>query len=65
MSELKKQKIRLSLSQQDEWEDYFNKHKSECLEIAAQLAAIDNELDNIVCDIYGLTSEDRQIVLEF
>lgn len=62
-AELKKQKIKLSLSQQDEWEDYFNQRRSECQELSAQIAATDSEIDQRVFDLYGLTDEERQIVM--
>ena len=62
VGELKKQKIKLTLSQQDEWEDYFNDRKAECHEITAQIKATDNEIDNRVFDLYGLTAEERAIV---
>ena len=64
MAELKKQKIKLSLSQQDEWEDYFNERVAECQELTAQIKATDNEIDNRVFDLYGLTEEERKIVME-
>ena len=62
VGELKKQKIKLTLSQQDEWEDYFNDRKAECQEITAQIKATDDEIDNRVFDLYGLTAEERAIV---
>ena len=64
MAELKKQKIKLSLSQQDEWEDYFNQRVAECQDLSAQIKATDNEIDNRVFDLYGLTEEERKIVME-
>lgn len=64
MAELKKQKIKLSLSQQDEWEDYFNERVAECRELSAEIKATDNEIDNRVFDLYGLTEEERKIVME-
>ena len=64
MAELKKQKIKLTLSQQDEWEDYFNERVSECRELSAEIKATDNEIDNRVFDLYGLTEEERKIVME-
>ena len=64
MAELKKQKIKLSLSQQDEWEDYFNDRVAECQELSAQIKTTDNEIDNRVFDLYGLTEEERRIVME-
>ncbi len=61
--ELKKQKIKLTLAQQDEWEDYFNQYRTECQDIAAQIAATDSEIDQRVFDLYGLTPEEREIVI--
>lgn len=63
VSELKKQKIKLSLVQQDEWEDYFNQYRQACQEISEQIKATDNEIDNKVFDLYGLTQEEREIVI--
>ena len=64
VAELKKQKIKLSLSQQDEWEEYFNKRVVECRELSAQIKATDEEIDNRVFDLYGLTEEERRIIVE-
>lgn len=61
-AELKKQKIRLSLSQQDEWEEYFNQYHTACAELKAQIAQTDNEIDSRVFDLYGLTEEEREMV---
>jgi SAM-dependent methyltransferase len=63
VAELKKQKIKLSLIQQDEWEDYFNQYREACNQITAQIAQTDNEIDQRVFDLYGLTQEEREIVL--
>lgn len=63
-AELRKQKIRLSLSQQDEWEDYFNSRSKECQGLIAQISATDNEIDQRVFDLYGLTPEEREIVIK-
>ena len=63
VAELKKQKIKLTLSQQDEWEEYFNQRVAECQTLSAQIQATDNEIDNRVFDLYGLTEEERKIVM--
>ena len=63
-AELKKQKIKLTLVQQDEWEDYFNQYRVACQELTSQIAATDNEIDKRVFDLYGLTDEERKIVTE-
>jgi type I restriction-modification system DNA methylase subunit len=62
VAELKKQKIILSLKQQDEWEEYFNEYKSECRNFVGQIAATDKEIDRMVYALYGLTEEEIRIV---
>jgi hypothetical protein len=62
-SELKKQKIKLSLVQQDEWEDYFNQYRQACQELSEEINATDNEIDQRVFDLYDLSQEEREIVL--
>ena len=64
VAELKKQKIRLSPKEQDEWEDYFGDYRTECQQISAQIAQTDAEIDRKVFDLYGLTDEERQIVIQ-
>ena len=64
VAELKKQKIKLTLAQQDEWEDYFNQYRQTCQELSEQIQTTDNEIDNKVFDLYGLTQEEREIVLK-
>ena len=63
VTELKKQKIKLSLVQQDEWEEYFNQYRQACQELSEQINATDNEIDQRVFDLYGLTPDERQIVI--
>ena len=62
VAELKKQKIKLSLVQQDEWEDYFNQYKAACGELSAKITATDKEIDARVYALYGLTEEEIKIV---
>lgn len=62
VSELKKQKIALSLKQQDEWEEYFNDYKSECNQLSAQITETDKSIDTMVYELYGLTEEEIEIV---
>ncbi|OAV73649.1 Type IIS restriction enzyme Eco57I [Bacteroidales bacterium Barb6] len=59
---LKKQKIPLSLKQQDEWEEYFNAYKLECNTFANQISATDKEIDRMVYELYELTEEEMRIV---
>ena len=64
MKELKKQKITIPLKQQSEWEDFFNDCVAECRELLAQIKATDEEIDNKVFDLYGLTEEERKKVMD-
>lgn len=57
------EKIKLSLSQQDEWEEYFNDNKEACQALAQQISETDQEIDTRVFDLYGLTPEEREIVM--
>lgn len=62
ITELKKQKKRLSLVEQDEWEDYFNRYRSTCLQLTEQITQTDNEIDKRVFKLYGLTYDEILIV---
>ena len=61
-AELRKQKISLSLRQQDEWEDYFNEYKSECNTLSNQINDTDKIIDKMVYELYGLTEEEIEEV---
>ncbi len=63
VAELKKQKIKFALIQQDEWEEYFNQYKSTCNDISNQISATNNEIDQRVFDLYELTPKERDIVM--
>lgn len=56
-------KIKLSLKDQDEWEDYFASYKKEILELKSQIDNCDREIDEMVFDLYGLSEEERKVVL--
>ncbi|MDM8560580.1 N-6 DNA methylase [Thiotrichales bacterium HSG14] len=62
LSELKKQKIKLSLIQQDEWEEYFNAYKTEINSFQNQINQTDKEIDKMVYELYELTPEEIEIV---
>ncbi|MBR6190106.1 MAG: N-6 DNA methylase [Prevotella sp.] len=64
MAELKKQKIHIPVKDQDEWEDFFKERVADCQALSAQIKATDEEIDNKVFDLYGLTEEERKIVME-
>jgi hypothetical protein len=62
LAELKKQKITLTLKQQDEWEEYFNEYKTECTSLANQIQTTDRKIDGLVYELYGLTEEEIGVV---
>ena len=62
ISELKKKKVKLSFSQQDEFEEYFNNYKNEINELQKQIDKTDKEIDQMVYELYGLTKEEVEIV---
>ncbi len=64
LSELKKKKIKLTFSQQDEFEEYFNSHKDEINELQNQITKTDKEIDQMVYELYNLTDDDIKIIEE-
>jgi type I restriction-modification system DNA methylase subunit len=62
LAELKKQKINLSLVQQDEWEEYFIACKNEINVLQNEINTTDKEIDQMVYGLYGLTEEEIAIV---
>ena len=62
IKELSKQKIKLTLSEEVEWADYFDQEKSKAVEIQARIEATDKEIDQMVYELYGLTKEEIKIV---
>ncbi len=62
IKELGKKKIKLTLAQEAEWEDYFEQEKKKALELKAKIDATDKEIDQMVYALYGLTAEEIAIV---
>ncbi|MBR2168121.1 MAG: N-6 DNA methylase [Paludibacteraceae bacterium] len=62
VAELKKQKIKLSLVQQDEWEDFFIQYKTACTELTSAISATDAEIDTRVYALYGLTEDEIKVI---
>ncbi|MFZ1291050.1 MAG: TaqI-like C-terminal specificity domain-containing protein, partial [Melioribacteraceae bacterium] len=61
-AELKKQKVAISLKQQDEWEEYFNEYKTKINQLQEEITKTDNERDVMVYKLYNLTYEEVKIV---
>ena len=60
--ELKKQKIKFSLSEQNEWLQYFEEQKAKATNIQQIIQQTDKEIDDMVYELYELTDEERKIV---
>lgn len=62
IKELGKKKIKLSLSQEAEWEDYFRQEQQKALALKQQIDTTDKEIDQMVYALYGLMDEEIAIV---
>jgi type I restriction-modification system DNA methylase subunit/REP element-mobilizing transposase RayT len=62
IKELGKKKIKLSLSDEAEWEAYFKQEAAKALELKSKIEATDKEIDKMVYELYGLTEEEIGIV---
>ena len=61
---VKELKVKIWLEGQEELMSYFEKRASEVREIASRIEATDKEIDDMVFELYGLTEEERRVVLE-
>ena len=62
VKELAKQKVKLSLKQQDEWEEYFAEYKENCVLLQEQINTTDAEINQLVYKLYDLTEEEISAV---
>jgi type I restriction-modification system DNA methylase subunit len=62
IAELEKQKVKISLSNQDELQQWFDKKRTELLDLDNQIRMLDKEIDNEVYKLYGLTEEEIKII---
>ena len=60
--ELEKQKIKISLSDQSDWIEHFEKEKAKAQEIKSVIDKTDQEIDTMVYKLYELTDEEIKIV---
>ena len=60
--QLKNQKYKLTLKKEEEWEDYFLYSQELCLDIASEINILENEINNLIYESYGLTSEEIDII---
>ncbi|QYJ69240.1 Eco57I restriction-modification methylase domain-containing protein [Flavobacterium litorale] len=62
VKELRKKKIKLSLRQEAEWEDYFTAEQQKAVALKTQIGTTDAEIDQMVYALYGLTPDEIAIV---
>lgn len=62
LKELEKSKVKLTLSQKAEWEDYFLQEQKKALEIKLQIDNTDQKIDQMVYQLYGLNMEEIEMV---
>ncbi len=62
IKELGKKKIRLSVSEESEWEEYFITESKKALELKSRIDITDKEIDQMVYKLYDLTEDEIKIV---
>jgi type I restriction-modification system DNA methylase subunit len=62
IKELAKKKVKLSLSQEVEWEEFFIQESKKALEIKTNIDSTDKAIDEMVYELYGLNKEEIAIV---
>jgi hypothetical protein len=62
LEELAKQKIKISLIDQDEWKDYLNSNSKVLKNLNNQITEIDNKINKKVYELYNLTTEEISLV---
>jgi len=62
VNEFKKLKINLSLTEEKEWLDYYKQEKTKIIDLISITEKIDSEINQIVFNIYGLTTSEIEVV---
>ena len=61
IKELSNLKVKLSLSEEAEWEEYFTLEKQKAQTLKSEIAKTDKEIDQMVYELYGLTEDEIAI----
>ena len=59
-----KKKIKLTISEEAEWETYFTTEAQKVLELKSNIEKTDKEIDQMVYALYELTDDEIKIVEE-
>jgi hypothetical protein len=62
IKELDKKKVKLSLSQEAEWEDYFMHESKKAMELKTTIDTTDKAIDAMVYELYGLNVDEIALV---
>lgn len=63
IEEIEKQtKNKISLKEQDEWEDYFKGYKNELSKLKEKINETDKEIDERVYKLYNITDKEKEII---
>ena len=62
IKELGKKKIKMSLGEESEWEDYFVAEHSKAQQLMLQIETTDSEIDQMVYKLYDLTDDEIAII---
>lgn len=62
IKELAKKKIKLSLSDESEWEDYFIAEQKKAVDLQEKINKTDDEINQMVYQLYGLTHDEINII---
>ena len=62
LKELQKANVKLTLSEEAEWMNYFNEQKQKAQTLKSEIDKTDREIDRMVYALYGLTEEEIKIV---
>ena len=61
-TELGKQKVKLSLSQKEEWQEWHAGKVQALADLRGQIAALDGAIDRLVYGLYGLNEAEIALV---
>ena len=64
ISELNKNSVSLTISEEAEWMQYFNEQKQKAEKLKTEIDKTEYELDEMVYELYGLTENEIKIVEE-
>lgn len=62
IKELGKKKIKMSLGDEAEWEEYFLAEQTKAKQLIAEIESTDREIDQMVYKLYGLTDDEIAII---